>query len=259
MYVKLAFSVAAHLDSEIMIMDEVLAVGDMAFQKKCLDKMRDAAKKQGRTVLYVSHNMNTIRQLCDRCVVLDKGMVVFEGDVEQAILHYMGNKSSSSNTVDLQNIPRSTTFQNHDVTMTRIEAVGNTNLLYPVGSKMSISLDLASNRYIRQAHFRIMIRTAEGASVTMAASEKPICLESGTTEQIHLELDISRVVPGKYSLNIVVFEVNEFGGSTNLDGLSDILYFDIVTVPGFNNNMEWLPRYWGHMYSEQLQVSKKPS
>ena len=75
MYVKLAFSVAAHLDSEIMIMDEVLAVGDMAFQKKCLDKMRDAAKQEGRTVLYVSHNMNTIRQLCDRCVVLDKGEV----------------------------------------------------------------------------------------------------------------------------------------------------------------------------------------
>ena len=88
MYVKLAFSVAAHLDSEIMIMDEVLAVGDMAFQKKCLDKMREAAKKEGRTVLYVSHNMNTIRQLCDRCVVLDKGKIVFEGDVEEAKLCY---------------------------------------------------------------------------------------------------------------------------------------------------------------------------
>ena len=64
MYVKLAFSVAAHLDSEIMIMDEVLAVGDMEFQKKCLNKLCDAAQKEGRTVLYVSHNMNTIRQLC---------------------------------------------------------------------------------------------------------------------------------------------------------------------------------------------------
>lgn len=89
MYVKLAFSVAAHLDSEIMIMDEVLAVGDMAFQKKCLDKMRDAANKQGRTVLYVSHNMNTIRQLCDRCIVLDKGKIVFDGDVEEAPTVFM--------------------------------------------------------------------------------------------------------------------------------------------------------------------------
>ena len=91
MFVKLAFSVAAHLDSEIMIMDEVLAVGDMAFQKKCLDKMRQAAKQEDRTVLYVSHNMNTIRRLCDRCVVLDKGKVIFDGDVEKAIELYLSN------------------------------------------------------------------------------------------------------------------------------------------------------------------------
>lgn len=88
MYVKLAFSVAAHLDSEIMIMDEVLAVGDIAFQKKCLDKMGDVSRQEGRTILYVSHNMDTIRRLCDRCIVLDKGTIVFDGDVEKAIEIY---------------------------------------------------------------------------------------------------------------------------------------------------------------------------
>ena len=72
MFVKLAFSVAAHLRSEIMIMDEVLAVGDMAFQQKCLARMRQAADEEKRTVLYVSHNMSTIRQLCDRCIVLSQ-------------------------------------------------------------------------------------------------------------------------------------------------------------------------------------------
>ncbi|MEE3454502.1 MAG: ABC transporter ATP-binding protein, partial [Succiniclasticum sp.] len=77
MYVKLAFAVAAHLDSEIMIMDEVLAVGDAKFQQKCLGKMGDAASNQGRTVLYVSHNMSTIRQLCSRCIVLSHGQKVF--------------------------------------------------------------------------------------------------------------------------------------------------------------------------------------
>ena len=88
MYVKLAFSVAAHLNSEIMIMDEVLAVGDLAFQKKCLDKMGDVSRQEGRTILYVSHNMDTIRRLCDRCIVLDKGTIVFDGDVEKAIEIY---------------------------------------------------------------------------------------------------------------------------------------------------------------------------
>lgn len=90
MYVKLAFSVAAHLNSEIMIMDEVLAVGDLAFQKKCLDKMGDVSRQEGRTILYVSHNMDTIRRLCDRCIVLDKGTIVFDGDVEKAIEIYSG-------------------------------------------------------------------------------------------------------------------------------------------------------------------------
>ena len=71
MYVKLAFAVAAHLDAEIMVMDEVLAVGDMKFQKKCLGKMGNSATHDGKTVLYVSHNMNTIRELCSRCIVLE--------------------------------------------------------------------------------------------------------------------------------------------------------------------------------------------
>ena len=97
MYVKLAFSVAAHLDSEIMIMDEVLAVGDMSFQKKCLEKMRSVAEEEGKTVLYVSHNMNTIRKLCDRCVVLDKGKIIFIGNVEEAIQIYLGTSGELNN------------------------------------------------------------------------------------------------------------------------------------------------------------------
>ena len=90
MYVKLAFSVAAHLDSEIMIMDEVLTVGDLAFQRKCLDKMGDVSREENRTILYVSHNMDTIRRLCDRCIVLEKDRIVFDGNVEKAIDLYSG-------------------------------------------------------------------------------------------------------------------------------------------------------------------------
>ena len=97
MFVKLAFAVAAHLDSEIMVMDEVLAVGDMN-PAEMLRKMSDVANQDGRTVLYVSHNMSTIRQLCTRCVVLDKGRVIFDGDVEQAIAVYM-------DTTDVNVIP----------------------------------------------------------------------------------------------------------------------------------------------------------
>ena len=97
MYVKLAFSVAANLDAEIMIMDEVLAVGDMAFQKKCIEKMRGIGEEHGKTILYVSHNMDTIKRLCDRCIVLDRGRVLFDGDTDKA-LAYMSDIESISYT-----------------------------------------------------------------------------------------------------------------------------------------------------------------
>lgn len=87
MYVRLAFSVAAHLDPEILIVDEVLAVGDAAFQKKCLGKMGEAGR-EGRTVLFVSHNMSAVRQLCERGVVLEDGQKAFDGEVSEAIEHY---------------------------------------------------------------------------------------------------------------------------------------------------------------------------
>jgi lipopolysaccharide transport system ATP-binding protein len=91
MFVKLAFAIAVHLDSEIVLMDEVLAVGDVAFQKKCLDKMNEMSKEQGRTILYVSHNMETIKNLCDRCIVLEKGKKVFDGEVDKAIECYINS------------------------------------------------------------------------------------------------------------------------------------------------------------------------
>ena len=89
MYVRLAFAVAAHLDPEILIVDEVLAVGDIRFQRKCLGKMEEAAKKTGRTVLFVSHNMGSILHLCDRALVLDAGRVVEYADARTAVNTYL--------------------------------------------------------------------------------------------------------------------------------------------------------------------------
>ena len=90
MYVRLAFAVAAYLEPEILIIDEVLAVGDASFQKKCLGKMGDIAKN-GRTVIFVSHDMGAVASLCTRGVLLDRGTVLFEGSVDQVIDKYMSN------------------------------------------------------------------------------------------------------------------------------------------------------------------------
>jgi lipopolysaccharide transport system ATP-binding protein len=99
MKVRLAFSVAAHLEPEILIIDEVLAVGDAEFQKKCLRKVDDVSKKEGRTILFVSHNLAAIGQLCNRGILLKAGGVSHTGDVSFVVHHYLiGNKSNGKST-----------------------------------------------------------------------------------------------------------------------------------------------------------------
>lgn len=95
MYVRLAFAVAAHLESEILIVDEVLAVGDAEFQKKCLGKMGDISKGQGRTVLFVSHNMAAVKNLCSKGIFLENGLVNYSGDVDSAVDQYLNSEALS--------------------------------------------------------------------------------------------------------------------------------------------------------------------
>jgi lipopolysaccharide transport system ATP-binding protein len=108
MYVRLAFAVAAHLEPEILIVDEVLAVGDAAFQKKCLGKMEGVAK-EGRTVLFVSHNMAAVENLCQKVVVLERGEIAFAGGTKEGIDHYFqstgGEQVNHPATVDLTSHP----------------------------------------------------------------------------------------------------------------------------------------------------------
>ncbi len=100
MYVRLAFSIAAHIEPDILLVDEVLAVGDAEFQKKCLGKMEEVTGKAGRTILFVSHNMSAVKKICPKTVLLDKGKIVMIGETSKVIEHYLREnyeKSSSSN------------------------------------------------------------------------------------------------------------------------------------------------------------------
>ena len=102
MYVRLAFAVAAHLESEILIVDEVLAVGDAEFQKKCLGKMNDVSKAEGRTVLFVSHSMASVKKLCNKGIVLHHGETVFNGNVESAINYYENNLIATDRNLSIE-------------------------------------------------------------------------------------------------------------------------------------------------------------
>jgi lipopolysaccharide transport system ATP-binding protein len=99
MYVRLAFSVAAHLEPEILVVDEVLAVGDAEFQKKCLGKMEEVSKSHGRTVLLVSHNLGSIAQLCSSAILMQQGQLIMQGDVQSTLDKYLQSAASVSNSI----------------------------------------------------------------------------------------------------------------------------------------------------------------
>lgn len=255
MFVKLAFSVAAHLDSEIMIMDEVLAVGDMAFQKKCLDKMREAAKKQGRTVLYVSHNMNTIRTLCDRCIVLDKGKVVFEGKVESAINRYLGiDETVSSNEINVTDKIRDPYLPNPKVKINKL-SFHNKNACFNFGEKLYFSLDIINTTNAdANIMVRVILRSISGLSVTMSSTEKPLILKCNSATTINMLLDISNIVPGRYYLDFVLFESGDLGITNKVDCVTNLYVFDIVPSQNLYNGAEWNTEWWGYVCNGNLSI-----
>ena len=252
MYVKLAFSVAAHLDSEIMIMDEVLAVGDMAFQKKCLTKMKEAATQEGRTVLYVSHNMNTIRQLCGRCIVLDKGRVIFEGDVEEAIDAYLGQTQKSPSFVDLTE--RVYNLEHLDgIKLTGIEAVDRDSWMTTVGEKLKFNIFAQATKDLQNVGFRMRLFSTAGTSVSVLVAKDLITCTAGEKIKIPLEADISELVPGKYYFTPSLYHTDHDGSFQFYDHINAAVTLEVATSNEFNQNMNWDSFYWGHIKLPELK------
>ncbi len=252
MYVKLAFSVAAHLDNEIMIMDEVLAVGDMAFQKKCLAKMREAANQEGRTVLYVSHNMNTIRELCDRCIVLDKGRIVFDGGVEDAIKIYLGIPDSHDYPVAyfLKDNER---FFNRgtEVHINSFRFIGKETAVFEVNEPISFEVNLDSNRIIKDAKLVLSIKTGDVRQIGMALS-KPFHIGASKNQKFVFYPDISSLAQGKYCINFEVIEEDITGNYRSYDNPNARIF--LLLENEYAHGIRWYRQYWDSVSFPEFEV-----
>lgn len=252
MYVKLAFSVAAHLDAEIMIIDEVLAVGDMAFQKKCIEKMSTISKTEGRTILCVSHNMITIRQLCERAIVLDHGKVIFNGNVEDGIGIYLGKNKISGNIIDLKTREREPYFRRGNALMTKI-ALNNTIFKSDSNEKLVLSLDIQSKINADDVALGVFL-LYQGIAVTSMRSDSNIILKAGETKNVVFEVDLARLAPANYSIKLTLSRHNQLGNVEYLDVLSEICYFTIEQSLNFWNNLKWNPIYNGFLIGNKVSV-----
>ena len=159
MYVRLSFSVAAHLEPEILIVDEVLAVGDAAFQKKCLGKMQNVSGKGGRTVLFVSHNMPAIETLCGQAICLTNGEVSARGQCSEVITNYMRHISEQS-----RNLLRDGTAR-HIRSFSIKGADGGTRDAFEIGENITFEIKLHSDTFIDHPRFGIVILSPRGETV----------------------------------------------------------------------------------------------
>lgn len=232
MYVRLAFAVAAHLETEILLVDEVLAVGDIAFQKKCLGKMQDIGVKEGRTVLFVSHQMSAIRSLCHRAFLLDAGKIRNEGLSLEVVKEYEKNVSGSSHKFlpsvfrSPQNVFGSRLYIN------KLEILNSTSNSANVFSYndvinliITISGQCRTGKY--SVEFRIHKLSGEFVSVGSSGAYHNIFFNN-TSKKIGIKIGPLNLTNGTYSLSLSLVT-----GMSRPDTWQNSCYFEVVNCHPF--------------------------
>lgn len=221
MKVKLAFAVASHLDSEIMIMDEVLAVGDVNFQNKCIAQMKKVAEEEGRTILYVSHNMATVKKLCNRCIVLSQGTVIFEGAVDDAIAIYLREDALNNTFFDVSEVKRNSKCNKRHL-LQSVELLDTEDGSYNYGETFKFRLKWNSENSFERIKVKMLICTndLQTAGVAFGGELKH---EDGINTA-DFELDTKYFIPGRYKVNIKLYDEDEDG---------NVSYYDQCRAMGF--------------------------
>ena len=231
MYVRLAFAVAAHLEPEILIIDEVLAVGDSDFQKKCLGKMSEVANS-GRTVLFVSHNMQAVSALTKKCILLNDGMIEYFGDTNAAIQKYLCN----SNEIYFNSTKQDSPY----IKKVEIHSSESTNI-HQVNKPFAITFDIETNQLLKGAAVSFQIVDNEGTPITHVLnidSEVPFCNEIGVFK-LKCAFPKLRLYPGKYSLTVYFAELST---KNHFETLENICPFEVVVLNEIRDYY-WIPNH----------------
>ena len=171
MYVRLAFAVAAHLEPEILVVDEVLAVGDAGFQKKCLGKLEEVADRQGRTVLFVSHQMASIEALCLKGYLLNAGAIALSGEISSVVRSYLALDPSASGRIDISRMVRSGTGVARFKAVYAVDKNGSESTSVPLGSPLRICFELVSDKGAKDLVIGFSIHDNTGQSVAVVYSD----------------------------------------------------------------------------------------
>ena len=204
MYVRLAFAVAAHLEPEILIVDEVLAVGDAQFQKKCLGKMEDVSSREGRTVLFVSHNMNVIRGLCPSAIMLSEGQIAAVGKTSEVIEsyfdYYENNDRKKSKGYDHKAGNFYAVIKNIDINKAK-------NPLLTIFGNISLQISIEIKKEIKEVEFFVIIYNSEGLPILgMFQKDTDELIKISESEHIISVVFENILTPGKYFVSVGMFD-----------------------------------------------------
>lgn len=232
MQVRLAFSVAAHLEPEILIIDEVLAVGDAEFQKKCLGKIAEVTKKDGRTVLFVSHNLGAVRSICSRCLLLEAGKIKAIGEPNEIIREYMlANSLNSSVVIDKKQHVKG----NNDATITGVTMMNQNDHLtnsFLINEKLQLSIDYIINNESREFSFWVAFFDSEGVPLLSSFQRDTgrfIKPKLGKNN-IKVEFENIGLVPGRYVVSLGVISHDGPTLWDDADWVDNCLTLDISNV-----------------------------
>ena len=252
MYVRLAFAVAAHLEPDVLVVDEVLAVGDQAFQQKCLGRM-EAVSADGRTVLFVSHSMSAIEQLCSRVIVLQQGCLVADGTPQDIIAGYLSQVSHTSvGPVDLTEVPRSNVKTKpiiHELTLR--DGLGEPCGTFGTEEPMVIDFLLRPPFTLREPRLAAAVEETTGRRLTTVASYFTLDGLDEIDGPCRIRCTIPRLPlgPGRYLISISL--VDTYLGT--LDALDNIVSFDVEWRNGYGTGEPWYPFYGPVMTSSRWQ------
>jgi lipopolysaccharide transport system ATP-binding protein len=241
MYVRLAFAVAAHLESEILIVDEVLAVGDAEFQKKCLGKMGDVSKGEGRTVLFVSHNMGSINQLCNKGILLNKGSVELIGEAFTVIEKYIKNQLEQNNTI-IPNINNRAYLKGIN-----ISSVDSNNILS--GKDVVFEIEIFANEELENVNIGFGVDDSFGTRMITPSTKhinKSFNLKKGVNH-VKCLLPLFSLKPGHYFMDMYISrgtEVFDFYNNGISFTVDDIDYVNFLQVPGPNQGNILVKQDW---------------
>ncbi len=249
MYVKLAFAVAAHLDPDVMICDEVLAVGDLNFQQKCLSKMRDIAR-EGRAVLYVSHNMRTVAELCNRGIYLEGGKLLYDGTTERAIELY-GGSGARGMDINLDDMPR-TKNRGDTMRLLRMRVLNAENQEYEMDSHMDFELEGIANVPENRLRVRVTLINGMATPLSMAQTDA-FEVAAGEKFNVKIRMPLDSLAPGEYGVKISLVGPTPTGATMTYDTVNDADRFAIIEDPSYNAGYKWLTRYWGNVRLKPLE------